>query len=273
MGRNDLCFCGSGKKHKKCHSDINSESAFAKMIELHNKTDELIKENAQFDKLKCKKGCAECCYQNFSISTVEFYYLIYKIYTNYGIERVNEYFKKGYEMWIEYEKKYPKNAEFYKLNTESIDKYKSINNLKLINNLSDKSPMYNEFPCPFLNLEEKSCGVYEDRPFICRHYGLGYLEKYDSKIAFCEKTADGDTYQDYMADLRSILDDTQEMDLYYSKKYNQVAYDRSFPIFYYCKINYLNPNKFLDKIKELKDIPKDKCSENRIYRVIQRHSR
>ncbi|QUF67226.1 SEC-C metal-binding domain-containing protein [Bacillus atrophaeus] len=24
LSRNDLCFCGSGKKYKKCHSDVFS---------------------------------------------------------------------------------------------------------------------------------------------------------------------------------------------------------------------------------------------------------
>ena len=30
MGRNDLCFCGSGKKQKKCHPNINEDSVAAK---------------------------------------------------------------------------------------------------------------------------------------------------------------------------------------------------------------------------------------------------
>ena len=34
MGRNDLCFCGSGKKQKKCHPNINEDSVAAKIIKL-----------------------------------------------------------------------------------------------------------------------------------------------------------------------------------------------------------------------------------------------
>ncbi|MDR4187636.1 MULTISPECIES: SEC-C metal-binding domain-containing protein [Bacillus] len=26
MGRNELCFCGSGKKQKKCHDDVDPNS-------------------------------------------------------------------------------------------------------------------------------------------------------------------------------------------------------------------------------------------------------
>ena len=35
MGRNDLCFCGSGKKQKKCHPNINEDSVAAKIIKLY----------------------------------------------------------------------------------------------------------------------------------------------------------------------------------------------------------------------------------------------
>jgi len=35
MNRNDVCFCGSGKKVKHCHRDINEKSLLAKMLALY----------------------------------------------------------------------------------------------------------------------------------------------------------------------------------------------------------------------------------------------
>lgn len=32
MRRNDLCFCGSGKKIKKCHDNMNSDSLVAQLL-------------------------------------------------------------------------------------------------------------------------------------------------------------------------------------------------------------------------------------------------
>ena len=50
MGRNDLCFCGSGKKQKKCHPNINEDSVAAKIIKLYT---QLSKEGHADEKLDC----------------------------------------------------------------------------------------------------------------------------------------------------------------------------------------------------------------------------
>lgn len=273
MGRNDLCFCGSGKKQKKCHNDIEPNSAFAQMILFHNKTDMFIKENTQFEKLKCKKGCSECCYQNFSVSTVEFYYIIYQIIKNQGIAKAREYVTKGYEMWCEYEKEFPENAKLLRLNTESANPNKFMEMMKLIEKSVDGSPMFNKFPCPFLNVEEKCCEVYEYRPFICRHYGVGYIEKHDLPVGFCSHTIDGADYQQFMADLSEFKDNAVDMDIYYSSKYDQTAFDREYPIFYFCKITYEHFDNLEFKITERKDISKDRLSDNRLDRLMQRQRR
>ena len=45
MGRNDLCFCGSGKKQKKCHPNINEDSVAAKIIKLYTQLSKELEEN------------------------------------------------------------------------------------------------------------------------------------------------------------------------------------------------------------------------------------
>ena len=37
MSRNELCFCGSNKKNKHCHPDINEKSLVAKLLALTQK--------------------------------------------------------------------------------------------------------------------------------------------------------------------------------------------------------------------------------------------
>lgn len=269
MGRNDLCFCGSGKKQKKCHVDIDCNSIFAKLLSLYNKTDNIIKEKAQFNKLKCKKGCSECCYQNFDISSTEFYYIAYQIIKNYDEDKLKKYIASGYEMWREYKNKFPQNAKFLEINAENLNPDSIKNSFKIIEKSYSTSPFINGFPCPFLNIKEQYCEIYEYRPFICRHFGLGYLEKHDGLVAFCSNTADGIPYENYMADLRGLLDDLININAYYSEKYKSGIYDRQYPMFYFCKVTYEHFEDITRKIRERKDIPLDKFIDNRLQRSFQ----
>ena len=45
MKCNDLCFCGSGKKHKKCHFDINPSSKLADIYRAYKEFDKYAKNN------------------------------------------------------------------------------------------------------------------------------------------------------------------------------------------------------------------------------------
>jgi Fe-S-cluster containining protein len=68
MGVNSRCFCGSGKKVKHCHPNINEESLVAKLLSLYAVID---KRNSKA-KTICQEGCAECCDDNFEIYFAEF---------------------------------------------------------------------------------------------------------------------------------------------------------------------------------------------------------
>ena len=77
MGRNDLCFCGSGKKQKKCHPNINEDSVAAKIIKLYTQLSKELEENVYGKKnIKCQKGCNACCKDYFAINEVEFAVII-----------------------------------------------------------------------------------------------------------------------------------------------------------------------------------------------------
>ncbi|WP_080967252.1 SEC-C metal-binding domain-containing protein [Bacillus atrophaeus] len=73
LSRNDLCFCGSGKKCKKCHSDVHPDSRAANLIDMHRNIEEKVisyQEKTGFIP-PCHKGCYSCCFDDFSISEVE----------------------------------------------------------------------------------------------------------------------------------------------------------------------------------------------------------
>ncbi|MCL2357274.1 MAG: YkgJ family cysteine cluster protein [Defluviitaleaceae bacterium] len=68
MNRNAPCFCGSGKKYKHCHPQINEESLVARLLTIYQDVDE---RNANAE-TPCKKGCTECCQDvNFDIHLSE----------------------------------------------------------------------------------------------------------------------------------------------------------------------------------------------------------
>ena len=81
MGRNSPCFCGSGRKVKHCHPDVNEESLVAKMLQLYSLVD---KRNALGLSSPCQKGCANCCTDDFDVHFSEF--LVVLSYLNIGHE-------------------------------------------------------------------------------------------------------------------------------------------------------------------------------------------
>lgn len=264
MARNDVCFCGSGIKQKKCHPDIHNESYFAHIIKLHQQIDGAVESSTQFANLKCHKGCAECCFQNFTISSSEFYFLMYNILTEQGEKAIQEYLERGFEYWQIYERDFPESAELFRANLPS----HSVP-LDFFVKSEVSAPTFNRFPCVFLDLESQSCNVYRYRPHICREFGVAYTQRIELPQAYCSKTMDGKDYQAYMADISSLEEDMETTYLYKSSKYG-IATDRCYPIFYFCKINYGKIDSLKAKIREFKDYSMDYCAEQKIARTISR---
>lgn len=80
MSLNDLCFCGSGEKQKKCHPNISSNSPMANLIHLQRCIDS---DALGIDNSVCKKGCSDCCASDFPVSLVEFFSILRFIGINY----------------------------------------------------------------------------------------------------------------------------------------------------------------------------------------------
>lgn len=160
MGRNDLCFCGSGIKIKKCHPDINEKSIIAS----------LFKKYSEFDKLclqantPCAEGCSKCCHDYFYVSEVEYFGIAYYVKAR-GLDQ-SKIKEKARVILQEIEEKHPQEAKILRT-TMSVQKTVDFSNEEFDDNRI-RALMHD---CPFLDEEKKTCLVYPVRPFICRGYG------------------------------------------------------------------------------------------------------
>ncbi len=134
--RNLPCFCGSGKKQKFCHSDINPNSVVANYYKIVNRLNEEIKNNCQY--FVCKRGCSDCCTNDFDVSINEFFTILNYLQIKCNDEQIEKICNKA------------------KLNIASVTKDK---NKVIISR------------CMFINERDDSCEIYEVRPIVCRKYG------------------------------------------------------------------------------------------------------
>lgn len=161
MERNDRCFCGSGKKYKKCHYGINEKSKLADMY----------KANVLFDKActaraivnNCISGCSECCKDYFFVSENEF--LMILNWLLYKGENIHLYKEKALETLEIIKYRHPDIVE-------QLNKYMPKGGSETLdsNYFKDDEKIIDLPPCIFLNSERK-CSIYECRPIVCRTYG------------------------------------------------------------------------------------------------------
>lgn len=193
MGRNDLCFCGSGKKTKKCHSDIYEKSVVAECMSSFKKWDQYIEDNRD-NKPECKEDCAECCYQYFYITQIEFYTILQHLVRNKvdlqslhdkSVKQLN-YLKENYSKEMDFlEKDYGRTLGSYELVNEMID---------------DTKIFALDIPCVFLD-EHNRCSIYQVRPFICRAYGTC---KGHGKCPYIDKDVLLDDFEDKMIHIENL---------------------------------------------------------------------
>lgn len=168
--RNDPCFCGSEKKYKKCHSDIHPSSKAAKVIRHYKEIDIKTAEYQRLTENKppCHKGCINCCYDDFSITEVEFELIIREM-KSWSEQDVIDTFNIALEQ-CEHMKSYAphvwKNLELHNQEDISIIQRQTF---------YQKLRKRNQFPCPMLNKAEGACTVYESRPSICRLFGSTHI--------------------------------------------------------------------------------------------------
>ena len=134
MRDNELCFCGSGKIVKYCHPDINEKSLVAYILALYNNID------ARYSRSNsvCKRGCFNCCSDNFMISFSEYLTIAQSIFSHARSEcRVKD------EWWSTIS------------GNDKLDGY-----------------------CIFIDQKFFTCKIYTIRPLICRNYGATVQDTY-----------------------------------------------------------------------------------------------
>lgn len=139
MSANDLCFCGSGVKQKKCHAEVNENSAMANLLRVYHKIDSEVKEKADG---VCKKGCRECCRDFFNISCLEYFTILRHLKITFTENDIENFISLA------------------KTNAAGIV-FPDSNLLNLSKNA----------PCIFVDDTSGECKMYEVRPIICRLYG------------------------------------------------------------------------------------------------------
>ncbi len=138
---------------------MNFEPFFKQYEALVKTADELFnKVSLEYpDEVKCKQGCADCCYALFDLTLIEALYIKHHFDTCFeGLER---------EKRIEIANKIDR--ELYSLKRKA---YKDLEAGKEeADILRDMAEI--KVKCPLLNAQN-TCDLYEQRPITCRIYGI-----------------------------------------------------------------------------------------------------
>lgn len=167
MGRNDLCFCGSGLKQKKCHKGINEKSKWAAIYKANKAFDEAV-EVSQRGSL-CPTTCSICCDALFPVSEEDFLFII--DYLCHGdLDLLDEKIASAWIISDHIQKHFPKYWQELSGEMETTYDWHNIERKYFGNDfqLSASLPR-----CMFLSREGR-CEIYEQRPQVCRSFGTDY---------------------------------------------------------------------------------------------------
>jgi len=226
MGRNDLCFCMSGKKTKKCHPDIHEESIAAAKLKVYGELNEKLKghrQNAKEDSL-CIEGCSDCCFDYYTIQSIEFDMILNEL-SKWDEDRLNDLIKRVDKYWNMFEEEYPEVKKLLSSNNKK--------ELEEINSSIDKT----SFPCVFLDEITYLCQIYEVRPFKCRIFGNTYYNTDEGAMAIaCQKyesLLNDDTFYELLCDATEIIDKNTDLSILHDKKRNIAVLDSPYPLIYH----------------------------------------
>lgn len=248
MGRNDICFCGSGKKTKYCH-DFNEHSQAGSLVKLYQRIDNKISQHYCNNQLKskCSKGCSECCYHYFTISDIEFDLILNEL-KKWSVEQIEILKQRVHIAWKDFAKSYPdyaNNLELYGTNRQDIVMKDAFDSPEILNS-----------PCLFLG-EDSSCMVYNVRPIICRRFGIAMMKDANQQIPnykICEKIGNSLPASKWQADIEELEAEIMSFTVIKSPKFEYAINRRRYPIIYFLYMAFIKyesnlniveyPNKF-----------------------------
>lgn len=243
VGRNDACFCGSGKKYKKCHPDINDQSMVANVYKYYHKVDSDIEDKLKRENITpvCHEGCHQCCSHFFHISEAEISLILEYIYSKKGLNSLLDYLKRGEIHWKAFKEEFPEYAK----NDETKVSGKTDNVMAVVVKDMEGIPVKTSLPCVFLNEETKLCDIYPVRPFVCRTHGVGYMIHATEDYAICENMDSWVKYRDRMVDIDEIGKGIVNFEMIESEKHDTSLYFRPHSIIsflhYYHGLNETMP--------------------------------
>ncbi|MDZ5539995.1 YkgJ family cysteine cluster protein (plasmid) [Bacillus licheniformis] len=234
ISRNDPCFCGSGKKYKKCHSDIHPESRAARLIQTQKKYQRKIEDyqKSTGNIPPCHKGCYNCCYEDFSITEIEFEFIMRELKT-WSKERVEQIYDTALGQCETIKNERPdtwRNLESYVPEDDGTLLFEQMN--------QHMATGRNSFPCPLLDPETKSCSVYDSRPLVCRSFGSTHHRINETRrVAVCEHIPDS---VEHAAITPTVDDEAAETKEYVNLRLpdGKLIHQRPYPIYYWFKIFY-----------------------------------
>lgn len=222
------CFCGSGKKHKKCHSTIESNSKLANLIVASKEYDKVVKDNDYG--AKCPRGCSFCCSDFFFVDENDFLLIVDYIQRKLGKLELDNYIQKAKDYERVIEKEYPNiQSELNEFMPDGGDliRYSDDNFINWKNSLN----------CMFL--ENGKCSIYEVRPDICRMFGVNQK---------CDKATNEISH---FIEEQSLLQNTS----FVIHRDGRVIKQRGYPLYYYFSYfmgNQLYKELTLKKVKAIR---------------------
>ena len=228
MGRNDLCFCMSGKKKKLCHPDIHEESQAAAKLKIYSQLEYDLKMHHETKNgiSLCVPGCNDCCFDYFTIQSIEFD-LILKELAKWEVDKLNNLIKRVDKYWTRLEKEYP---ELTRVLLNASD-----NDIEKINSSIDKT----SFPCVFFDENTQLCQIYEFRPFKCRIFGTTYHYPSQEEGAVgiaCQKYGDilnDNNFDVILCDVTELLYENTDLSIIHDKKGNVASLNPEFPLIFH----------------------------------------
>ena len=226
MGRNDSCFCLSGKKKKKCHPDIHEESQAAAKLRIYGQLErDLKKHNVETEEITlCVEGCSDCCFDYFTVQSIEFDLILNEL-CKWEREKLDKLINKVEEYWVKLVSDHPAVGRLsQKLNDTEIDE---------IHSSIDKT----SFPCVFLDDNSDLCQIYSIRPFKCRVFGRTYYAQNDGSVMpiACDKYGkilNEDNFGVFFHDVTEVLDSNTDLSIIEDKKRNLAFLAPEYPLIY-----------------------------------------
>jgi len=220
---NGLCFCGSMRRHKKCHPDISENSLAALMLSLYARADKLIDNHYAERKTKplCKKGCGDCCSILFNVSILEFI-IICREMKKWEPKKISQIKRKVLRGMTYIRDQHPVLYNFLRSDHSNQDFAEmTYKNYQLSKNIELNCPFLTELPS-----RTRICSIYKVRPLLCRIFGTSYYVNIENMYV-CSRIGTNKVIMEYgpsTEDIwKSFVQDILTVD-YYGKCYRGNIY-------------------------------------------------